>query len=73
VFLAISKLGSLTVYFRLLNRQSYASLVPALGAAYTLAVLGLFQVFRTVLWAIYKPYPLSPSLPSVTVIIPSLQ
>lgn len=71
VFLAISlQLGSLTVYFRLLNRQSYASLVPALGAAYTLAVL-LFQVFRTILWARYKPYPLSPSLPSVTVIIPA--
>jgi hyaluronan synthase len=63
--------GSLNVYLQLLSRQSYASLLPALGAGYTLAVL-LFQAIRTILWAAYRPYPLAPGpWPRVTVIIPA--
>ena len=45
--------------------------IPALGAAYTLLLL-LFQVVRTVLWGLYKPYGLPPGeLPKITVIIPA--
>ncbi|MBM4273831.1 MAG: glycosyltransferase [Deltaproteobacteria bacterium] len=65
------KFGSLTDYARLLSRQTYTSLLPALAAVYILAVL-LFQLIRTVLWACYKPFPLSDGpLPSLTVIIPA--
>lgn len=63
--------GSLSAYFELLSRQRYASLVPALGALYALAILG-FQGLRTLLWACYRPYPLHPGpLPRLTVVIPA--
>lgn len=46
-------------------------MVPALGAFYTLALLFL-QILRSILWAWYKPYPISwEALPSVTVVIPA--
>ena len=76
VFLALLlagayEFGSLDAYLQLLHRGAYASFLPALGAAYALAVL-LFQLIRTVLWACYRPYPLAQGpLPSVTVIIPA--
>ncbi|MGQ9921696.1 MAG: glycosyltransferase family 2 protein [Desulfobacca sp.] len=72
VFFVISwQWGSLDGYLQLLSRQSYVSLIPAVGAIYTLLLL-LFQVVRTVLWCRYKPYPLpSGELPTVTVIIPA--
>ena len=65
------KFGSFNGYLQLLNRQSYASPLLALGASFTLAVLG-FQIVRTVLWWRYKPYELPAGmLPPVTVIIPA--
>ena len=48
--------GSFAAYGELLSRGTYTAWLPALGAVYTLIML-LFQVFRTVLWACYKPYP----------------
>lgn len=71
-FLVAVNYGSLDGYLQLFSRKSYTAFIPALGAVYTLLVL-LFQVLRTVLWALYKPYP-APSperLPTVTVIIPA--
>jgi hyaluronan synthase len=72
VFFVVSmRYGSLDGYLQLLSRQSYVGFIPALGAAYTLLLL-LFQVVRTVLWGLYKPYALPPGdLPKVTVIIPA--
>jgi hyaluronan synthase len=72
VFFLISlRYGSLDGYLQLLSRQSYVAFIPALGAVYTLLLL-LFQVVRTVLWALYKPYPLpAGELPKITVIIPA--
>ncbi len=72
VFFVVSlKWGSLDGYLQLLSRQSYTSLIPAVGAVYTLLLL-LFQILRTVLWYRYKPYPLpAGELPTVTVIIPA--
>ena len=72
VFFAVSmRYGSLDGYMQLLSRQSYVAFIPALGAIYTLLLL-LFQVVRTVLWGLYKPYDLPPGeLPKVTVIIPA--
>ncbi len=72
VFFVVSmKYGSLEGYMQLLSRQSYVAFIPALGAIYTLLLL-LFQVVRTVLWGLYKPYALPPGdLPKVTVIIPA--
>ncbi len=65
------KCGSLRVYLELLQRQTYASFLMAVGAGYTLLML-LLQGVRTVLWACYRPYPLSSApLPSLTVIIPA--
>jgi hyaluronan synthase len=65
------KFGSLNVYLQLLNSKNYTSVLPALGASYTLLLL-IFQLIRTMLWACYKPYPLPQgSLPTVTVIIPA--
>jgi hyaluronan synthase len=63
--------GSFRVYLELLQAQTYTSFIPALGAGYTLVML-LLQGMRTVLWACYRPYPLSTApLPSLTVIIPA--
>ena len=63
--------GSFKAYLQLFSSRSYASFLPALGAAYALLML-LFQVIRTVLWACYRPYPLAPGpVPSLTVIIPA--
>jgi hyaluronan synthase len=65
------KCGSFQVYIELLKSQTYSSFLPALGAGYTLLML-LLQGMRTVLWAIYRPYPLSAApLPSLTVVIPA--
>ena len=72
VFFVVSmRYGSLDGYLQLLSRQSYVAFIPALGAIYTLLLL-LFQLVRTVLWGLYKPYALpSGELPKVTVIIPA--
>jgi len=72
VFFVVSlRYGSLDGYLQLLSRQSYVAFIPALGAVYTLLLL-LFQVVRTILWGLYKPYPLpAGELPKVTVIIPA--
>ena len=65
------KFGSFTAYAELLNRTTYTSWLPALGAGYTLMML-ILQLGRTVLWACYKPYPLADGpLPFLTVIIPA--
>jgi hyaluronan synthase len=72
VFFVVSlRYGSLNGYLQLLSRQSYVAFIPALGAVYTLLLL-LFQLVRTVLWGLYKPYSLRPGeLPKLTVIIPA--
>ena len=70
-FMVSMRYGSLDGYLQLLSHQSYVSFIPALGAVYTLLLL-LFQLVRTVLWGLYKPYALpSGELPKVTVIIPA--
>ncbi|MFZ5450161.1 MAG: glycosyltransferase family 2 protein [Thermodesulfobacteriota bacterium] len=64
-------LGSFEAYVELLSRQTYTSFLPALGAIYTLLMLG-FQVFRTILWACYQPYHMADGpWPFLTVIIPA--
>jgi hyaluronan synthase len=63
--------GSFKAYLDLLSRSTYTAFLPAVGAAYTLAML-IFQLGRTVLWACYKPYPSADGpLPFLTVIIPA--
>jgi hyaluronan synthase len=70
VVLAI-ECGSFRDYLELLHGQTYTAMLPALGAVYTLLML-LLQGVRTVLWALYRPYPLSTApLPSLTVVIPA--
>jgi hyaluronan synthase len=65
------KWGSLSAYWELLSGRTYSSMLPALAAGYILMMLA-FQVFRTVLWAGYRPYPLPAApLPTLTVIIPA--
>ena len=65
------KFGSLAAYLDLLSPHPYAAGWPALGAVYTLVMLG-FQVGRTILWACYRPYPLAAGpWPTLTVIIPA--
>ena len=65
------KCGSFKVYLELLQGRTYTAMLPALGTGYTLLML-LLQGLRTVLWAIYRPYPLSAApLPSLSVIIPA--
>jgi hyaluronan synthase len=65
------KCGSFRVYLEMLQSQTYTAFLPALGAGYTLLML-LLQGLRTILWAWYRPYPLSPAaLPSLTVVIPA--
>jgi hyaluronan synthase len=64
-------LGSMAAYAELLSRGTYTSLLPALGAVSALVMFG-FQLFRTILWACYKPYPLAAGpWPRLTVIIPA--
>jgi hyaluronan synthase len=63
--------GSWRDYLELLHGQTYTACLPALGAVYTVLML-LLQGVRTVLWALYRPYPLSAApLPSLTVVIPA--
>jgi len=70
LLVAAYQFGSLHDYLQLVQASAYTAFLPALGAAYALTLL-LFQVFRTVLWATYRPYPLTPGpLPSLTIIIP---
>jgi hyaluronan synthase len=58
-------------YLRLFQRNTYTSLLSALGAVYVLAFLAM-QAVRTVLWWRYRPYPLHQgALPWVTVLIPA--
>ncbi|MGO8761243.1 MAG: glycosyltransferase family 2 protein [Desulfobaccales bacterium] len=65
------RFGSFQAYAQLLSPRTYASFLPALGASYALVML-IFQLFRTVLWARYKPYPLTDGpWPRLTVIIPA--
>ncbi|MFW6123489.1 MAG: glycosyltransferase family 2 protein [Thermodesulfobacteriota bacterium] len=65
------KCGSFRIYLELLQAQTYTAVLPALGAGYTLLML-LLQGLRTVLWARYRPYPLSTRpLPRLTVIMPA--
>ena len=72
IFLALAaRFGSFEAYLQLLSRQTYSSFLPALGAAYTLMML-IFQLFRTILWTRYRPYPVAAGpLPFLTVIIPA--
>lgn len=65
------KLGALDGYAKLFQRETYASPLVALGAGYSLLYLG-FQAVRTLLWCLYRPFPLAAGpLPRVTVIIPA--
>jgi len=65
------RFGSLSAYWQLFSAKTYAHLLPALAAAYSLALL-LFQALRTILWLRYKPYPPAEGrLPPLTVIIPA--
>lgn len=63
--------GSLSAYWQLLSGRNYSSMLPALAAGYTVLML-VFQLLRTILWAGYRPYPLTGApLPTLTVIIPA--
>lgn len=63
--------GSLSDYWQWLSSHTYGSMLPALATGYAVVMLA-FQLFRTILWACYKPYPLADGpLPSLTVIIPA--
>jgi hyaluronan synthase len=65
------KVGSFEAYAQLLSPRTYTAFLPALGAGYALVML-IFQLFRTVLWACYRPYPVTEGvLPRLTVIIPA--
>jgi hypothetical protein len=50
------KWGSFGVYLELLQSRTYTSVLPALGAGYTVLLL-LLQGLRTALWACYRPTP----------------
>ncbi len=70
-FIAAIEFGSFDWYADLFHRHSYSTPLMAVGAIFTLAVLG-FQVMRTFLWLRYKPYPLPAGpLPKVTIIVPA--
>ncbi|MEJ2671706.1 MAG: glycosyltransferase [Deltaproteobacteria bacterium] len=63
--------GSFSAYLDLLSCRTYTCFLPALAAGYTLMML-IFQLFRTILWACYKPYPVAAGpWPALTVIIPA--
>ncbi len=63
--------GSFGVYLELLEGRTYTSVLPALGAGYTVLLLFL-QGLRTALWVWYRPTPLSAKpLPRLTVVIPA--
>jgi hyaluronan synthase len=70
LFIAVDS-GFFRSYLRLFQRNTYTSLLSALGAFYVLAFLTM-QAIRTVLWCRYRPYcvPAGP-LPPVTVLIPA--
>lgn len=64
------KWGSLDFFLNLLRRRTYTSWLPALAGVYALLMLFL-QLWRTVLWALYRPHPPAAGpLPSVTVVVP---
>jgi hyaluronan synthase len=70
-FIGAYQWGSLGAYRQLLSRHTYSSFLPGLAAGYALLMLA-FQVFRTVLWAGYRPYPLNDGpLPTLTVVMPA--
>jgi hyaluronan synthase len=70
LFIALDS-GFFNTYLRLFQRNTYTSLLSAVGAVYALAFLTM-QTIRTVLWWRYRPYsvPAGP-LPPVTVLIPA--
>ena len=70
LFIAVDS-GFFNGYLRLFQRNTYTSLLSAVGAVYALAFLTM-QAIRTVLWWRYRPYPLPEGpLPRVTVLIPA--
>jgi hyaluronan synthase len=70
LFIALDS-GFFNGYLRLFQRNTYTSLLSAVGAVYALAFLTM-QALRTVLWWRYRPYPLPEGpLPRVTVLIPA--
>ena len=70
LFIAVDS-GFFHGYLRLFQRNTYTTLLSALGAVYVLAFLTM-QAIRTVLWWRYRPYPLSEGpWPRVTVLIPA--
>lgn len=72
IFFVISlQLGYFKGYLQLFNHWSDIPLLPGLGGLGFLALI-IFQMVRTILWARYKPYPLTAGpLPPVSVIIPA--
>lgn len=72
VFLVISlHYGSLSGYLKFFRGESYVSILTVLGLCCTLALI-IFQIVRTILWACYKPFPLTDGpLPRLSVIIPA--
>jgi len=64
------KWGSLDFYLNLLRAKTYTAFLPALAGVYALLMLFL-QLWRTVLWALYRPQPPAAGpLPRVTVVVP---
>jgi len=64
------KFGSLDFFLALLKGRTYTAWLPALAGVYALLMLFL-QLWRTVLWAIYRPHPPAAGpLPSLTVVVP---
>ncbi len=65
------QVGSWSHFWQLFQSRTYSASLPGLMAAYTLLML-LFQGVRTILWAVYRPFPpTAASLPTLTVIIPA--
>ncbi len=62
--------GSLDFFLNLLQARTYTAWLPAVAGVYALLMLFL-QLWRTVLWALYRPQPPAAGpLPSVTVVVP---
>jgi hyaluronan synthase len=72
ICLAVSwSVGSWGDFWRLFQSGMYTANLTGVVAGYTLLML-LFQSLRTILWAWYRPMPLSDGeLPSLTVVIPA--
>lgn len=70
--LAISwRIGSWEAFGQLFQGRTYTAGLTGVVAGYTL-IMFLFQGFRTVLWARYRPFPLKDgTLPTLTVVIPA--